>query len=112
MPKCRRDVDGVPMAIDRYAIQSRAQKLVTNAIRAGRLAPASESLCVDCGRWATVYDHRSYAAPLDVVPVCSSCNVKRGPAVDSPRILPPFGIVNPAPDTSSAGSQASPLPQT
>jgi hypothetical protein len=36
--------------------------------------------CVDCGGRAHHYDHRDYSRPLDVVPVCPSCNRKRGTA--------------------------------
>lgn len=36
--------------------------------------------CVDCGGVASQYDHRNYARPLDVEPVCASCNCKRGSA--------------------------------
>ena len=38
--------------------------------------------CVDCQRPASEYDHRYYARPNDVVPVCKSCNKARGPALD------------------------------
>lgn len=38
--------------------------------------------CVDCGKWAEHYEHRRYLKPTDVVPVCQSCNKKRGPALD------------------------------
>lgn len=44
--------------------------------------------CVDCGAEAMVYDHREYAKPLDVEPVCISCNKLRGPAIDSGALLP------------------------
>ena len=37
--------------------------------------------CVDCGANATDYDHRDYNKPLDVEPVCRSCNIRRGNAV-------------------------------
>lgn len=36
--------------------------------------------CVDCGAVATQYEHRNYGRPLDVEPVCRTCNVRRGPA--------------------------------
>ena len=44
-----------------------------------------ETPCTDCGKRATVYDHRDYGRPLDVEPVCQSCNLKRGPAKQSQR---------------------------
>jgi hypothetical protein len=38
-------------------------------------------VCVDCKmERATRYDHRDYNRPLEVAPVCNSCNKKRGPA--------------------------------
>jgi hypothetical protein len=43
-------------------------------VRGGNIA------CTDCGKPATEYDHRDYGKPLDVQPVCHSCNIKRGPA--------------------------------
>ena len=36
--------------------------------------------CLDCGSPATCYDHRDYAKPLDVDPVCHGCNLRRGAA--------------------------------
>jgi len=37
-------------------------------------------MCTDCGAQARDYDHRDYARPLDIEPVCRRCNQKRGPA--------------------------------
>lgn len=34
--------------------------------------------CVDCGEPAKHWEHRNYARPLIVEPVCHSCNLKRG----------------------------------
>jgi hypothetical protein len=45
------------------------------------MAPARTFNCVDCGKTAHGYDHRDYRKPLDVVPICRSCNYKRGPAL-------------------------------
>ena len=61
--------------------QRRAIYAVKKEIEAGRLKPAKECVCVDCGKQAFVYDHRDYNKPIDVVPVCSSCNRKRGSAI-------------------------------
>ncbi len=37
--------------------------------------------CTDCKkRRAIGYDHRDYSLPLNVEPVCGSCNIKRGAA--------------------------------
>ncbi len=54
---------------------------VGRAVRKGLLKPAKECTCVDCGKQARDYDHRDYNKPLDVVPVCRSCNQLRGPAI-------------------------------
>ena len=53
---------------------------VNRAVREGRLPPVKSKLCVDCGAPAHDYDHRNYSRPLDVEPVCRSCNLRRGPA--------------------------------
>jgi hypothetical protein len=60
-----------------------AQQIVRRAVKAGTLPNLRKDkvLCVDClTRKATNYDHRDYAKPLDVSPVCGLCNHKRGPA--------------------------------
>lgn len=60
--------------------QSLATSFVTVAIRHGDLPKLDGSIaCVDCGNPAAEYDHRDYRQPLDVQPVCRSCNQKRGP---------------------------------
>jgi hypothetical protein len=56
-----------------------ASAAVAKAIKRGELTPANQNFCVDCGKQARDYDHRDYAKPLDVVPVCRSCNKLRGP---------------------------------
>jgi hypothetical protein len=55
--------------------------MVQLAIRLGYIKPLSECICTDCGATATDYDHRDYNKPLDVDPVCRSCNFRRGPAI-------------------------------
>ena len=37
--------------------------------------------CHDCDAMAVEYDHRDYNFPLLVVPVCHSCNMKRGAGI-------------------------------
>lgn len=56
---------------------------VRKAVRQGRLQRPTEFACADCGKPATEYDHRDYTKPLDVAPVCRSCNHKRGSAFNS-----------------------------
>jgi hypothetical protein len=57
-----------------------AHSAVRRAVKRGELQPATVFACVDCGKPAQCYDHRDYSKPLDVEPVCTSCNLKRGPA--------------------------------
>lgn len=61
---------------------SRVYGHVSNAVKAGKLPHPHTQKCVDCGRWAQVWDHRDYNKPLDVEPVCRPCNYRRGPAVE------------------------------
>lgn len=77
---------------ERYVIAGPAQRLVAKAIRKGLLPKLDGSvMCVDCGKPAQVYDHREYAKPLEVDPVCKRCNVRRGPAKEvAPLWRKPF----------------------
>ncbi len=61
-------------------VRSAAQFATRKAVTEGKLPPIWTQYCVDCGRFADRYDHRDYAFPLKVEPVCRSCNTKRGPA--------------------------------
>lgn len=63
--------------------QGRAHSAVQAAIKHGLLPSlkAGEYACTDCGGVAIEYDHRDYGRPLDVQPVCRSCNKQRGTAV-------------------------------
>ena len=54
---------------------------VHNAIKRGVIPPAKACVCVDCGKPARHYDHRDYNKPLEVEPVCISCNMMRGAAI-------------------------------
>ena len=54
---------------------------VKQAVKKGILASVKTLLCVDCGKNAQCYDHRDYNKPLEVAPVCRSCNFKRGLAI-------------------------------
>ena len=49
------------------------------ALKVGAIKPARGQICVDCGRAATVLEHRDYCRPLDVDPTCHRCNMRRGP---------------------------------
>lgn len=63
-----------------------AHQAVDRAIKKGLLPKITkDTKCVDCGKRAVAYDHRDYARPLDVEPVCQSCNTKRGPAKDKTK---------------------------
>jgi hypothetical protein len=60
---------------------ARASSAVNRAVKSGKLSPAKDCACVDCGNPARDYDHRDYNKPLQVQPVCRSCNKLRGPAL-------------------------------
>lgn len=62
------------------AVQREACSAVAVAVRRGVLPLVSTLTCEDCGRAGEVYDHRDYTKPLQVVALCRSCNVLRGPA--------------------------------
>ena len=64
----------------RHPLAAKASALVMRAIKLGDLPSLGGVLCFDCGAPATDYDHRDYTKPLDVDPVCRSCNCLRGPA--------------------------------
>lgn len=62
-------------------LRAPAHSAVAKAIEQGLLAKLDGSIpCKDCGVPAVVYDHREYSKPLEVDPVCKSCNLLRGPA--------------------------------
>ena len=69
---------------------------VSRAKRRGELPNAKTKLCVDCGAMAHDWDHRDYSKPLDVEPVCRSCNLRRGPA----KSAVPIARRSPAPAPS------------
>lgn len=58
-----------------------AVNAVNRAVRRGIIPPANTCRCVDCDKPAEQYEHRDYNKPLDVEPICRSCNHRRGPAV-------------------------------
>lgn len=66
--------------------QHEAVGAVNYAVRQGLLKAASEHSCIDCGNKADHYEHRDYNKPLEVEPVCRSCNGKRGNAI--PKAMP------------------------
>lgn len=62
-------------------IRSSVGAAIRKAVVSGGIQKLDGSVpCVDCGKPARHYDHRDYTKPLDVAPVCRSCNFKRGPA--------------------------------
>jgi len=74
----------------RRAIANKAHAKVRKAVLAGRLPRLDGSIkCTDCDSPADRYDHREYAKPLQVEPVCINCNKRRGPAIDSHTALFP-----------------------
>ena len=71
----------------RKPLASIAMSKVYLAKKSGELQSPKDFDCLDCGKAAEVYDHRDYRKPLEVDPVCYSCNSLRGPA------LPYCGLV-------------------
>lgn len=67
-------------------LRNKSRSMVTVAIHKGKIPHPSTLVCVDCGKQATCYDHRNYYEPLNVDPVCKSCDCLRGPG------HPPFTI--------------------
>lgn len=59
--------------------QLKAIQLVHGAIARGDIPPARKLDCADCGRTAFDYDHRDYAEPLKVDPVCRGSSHRRCP---------------------------------
>lgn len=60
-------------------------RAVHRAVARGELRPAKDCKCVDCNGQAAVYEHRDYAKPLEVDPVCRGCNRRRGSAANNPH---------------------------
>lgn len=74
---------------ERESLRRAAQYKVKQAIGRGDLATLDGAIsCADCGSPADRYDHRSYFKPLEVDPVCCSCNGLRGPAFPLPNEKP------------------------
>lgn len=63
-------------------LQRKAIQAVNHAIKNGILPHPSSLNCADCSKPATGYDHRDYTKPLEVAPVCHSCNSERGHAIN------------------------------
>lgn len=78
------------------AVRNAAYRAVAKAVKAGALKRPYGQSCADCGRPAEVFDHRDYSKPLQVEPVCRSCNVMRGPA----DVWPEGGRPNRSPETN------------
>lgn len=75
----------------RRKVAGGAHARVRKAIEKGLLPILDGSIsCIDCGVPAVYYDHRSYAKPLEVDPVCARCNILRGPAIELVNFDAPF----------------------
>jgi len=70
-------------------IQRHALEIVKQAKKNGLLPRLVENgkpcgiKCSDCDNVAIMYDHRDYFQPLNVDPVCSRCNSRRGLSDDA-----------------------------
>ena len=80
--RCQSDYCSIACSDAVGAMRAKVSRLVARHVARGAIPPASHFVCVDCGSPAVDYDHRHYLSPLDVVPVCRSCNLKRRSAVD------------------------------
>lgn len=69
---------GKPSKEIRKMWRNAAYGIIRSAEKCGFLPPAEFFECVDCGDYSTMYDHRDYRYPLNVEPVCMSCNSRRG----------------------------------
>lgn len=56
--------------------KNKAQLKILTEIRAGRMLPAKEFLCVFCENYAEEYHHPDYSKPLEVKPLCHDCHMK------------------------------------
>jgi DNA-directed RNA polymerase subunit RPC12/RpoP len=65
---------------ERFAVQKRAANALSNGLRHGLVESYMGKACVDCCEPAQCLDHRDYTKPLEVEPVCLSCNFYRPPA--------------------------------
>ena len=84
------------MKVSPQRIRRRAWDLVRDAVkRNGTLREPTSYDCIDCGEPAKCFDHRDYTKPLQVDPVCYSCNTNRGhgyplpngPDIEIPKVL-------------------------
>lgn len=66
---------------------------ISSAIKYGRLKPATEYKCVDCDGPASVWEHRDYRKPLDIEPVCKTCNALRKGALWSGSKFDPLPAI-------------------
>jgi hypothetical protein len=71
-----------------WHIRHRAHDMVEEAVRNHTLSNLKKRRiqCSDCPARAIYYDHRDYAKPLKVDPVCGSCNWYRGSGIVSTRV--------------------------
>ena len=78
-PKCRSPYwDKAKNKKEHSKMRIWATGIVQNAKYYGYLGVAKDQKCKDCGKKAQHWEHRNYARPLLVDPVCVKCNHKRG----------------------------------
>ena len=58
-------------------VETKARRIVRHAVRRGDLPKVSTCTCADCGVQAREYHHEDYSKPLEVVPLCRGCHIKR-----------------------------------
>jgi hypothetical protein len=62
-------------------IHDKVRYVTRKAVNKGLLPHPKTLECNDCGAPAICYDHRDYNKPLEVEPVCKSCNGSRGAGI-------------------------------
>lgn len=68
-------------------LRAAAHKFTRAAVENGFLLAPKDCKCTDCAKQATCYDHRDYGRPMDVEPVCLSCNSRRRTGFMPPLVV-------------------------
>jgi len=60
---------------DREKVLARCE--VRSQWRKGAIPKPADCICIDCNAQAQEYHHEDYSKPLDVIPLCKLCHIKR-----------------------------------
>lgn len=80
---------GITLGESGLRLREAAQKFTRVAVAEGFLLNPKDCKCTDCPEQAECYDHRDYGKPMDVEPVCRSCNCKRYTGFMPERVVQP-----------------------